>query len=334
MKRQRPTLEMVAQRAGVSRATVSRVVNESTTVAADIRTVVMLAIQELGYVPNRAARSLARRRSDSYALVLPAPVNRRHSDNQFFPEVIRGVGEELQASESHLVLMTAGSPTSCERVKRYIMAGHVDGAVVAPSHGADPLPAALSHAGFPVVANGRPLGLSSVSYVDVDSASGVGAAVRYLISSGRHRIATIAGPQDSVAGVDRLTAYHAVLADSGRPPAVAFGDFTWESGKAAMLELLDADPEIDAVVVASDLMAHGALSALRRAGRRVPDDVAVIGFDDIELSRYTDPPLTTVHQPLLELGRTLARQLLRMVTSERPQPPVILPTTLIVRESA
>ena len=331
--RQRPTLEQVAARAGVSRATVSRVVNGSTTVASEIRKNVVRAVQELGYVPNHAARSLVTQRTNSVALVLPEPSTRVFSDDQFFPGIIRGVGQEMEAAEKQLVLMMANSTASHDRIEQYAMAGHVDGVMMASVHGADPLPTALARMGVPVVCNGRPLGRSPVPYVDVDSFSGAVAAVHRLVEAGRQRIATIAGPQDMVAGIDRLAGYRAELRNSERRSIVAVGDFTRESGEIAMRQLLDDDPGLDAVFVASDLMAHGALSTLRRAGRRVPDDVAVIGFDDFELARYTEPPLTTVRQPIVELGRELARQLLRLAAGEDIEPSLVLPTSLVIRES-
>jgi len=333
MARHRPTLEQVAARAGVSRATVSRVVNGSTTVASEIRKNVLRAVQELGYVPNHAARSLVTQRTNSVALVLPEPSTRIFSDDQFFPGIIRGVSQEMEASDKQLVLMMASSTASHDRIEQYAMAGHVDGVMMASVHGADPLPATLARMGVPVVCNGRPLGRSPVPYVDVDSFAGVVAATRRLVEGGRQRIATIAGPQDMVAGIDRLAGYRAELRNSKRRSIVAVGDFTRESGAVAMRQLLDDDPALDAVFVASDLMAHGALSALRQAGRRVPDDVAVIGFDDIELARYTEPPLTTVRQPIVELGRELARQLLRLAGGEEIEPALVLPTSLVVRES-
>ena len=137
-----------------------------------------------------------------------------------------------------------------------------------------------------------------------------------------------------VAGIDRLTGYRQALRDSDRRSIVAVGDFTRESGAVAMRQLLDDDPKLDAVFVASDLMAHGAIRALREAGRRVPDDVAVVGFDDIELARYTEPPLTTVRQPIRQIGREMARQLLRLVAGEDIEPVTMLPTELIIGESA
>ncbi len=333
--RHRPTLEQVAARAGFSRATVSRVVNGSTTVDPAIRKTVMQAVQELGYVPNPAARSLVTQRTNSVALVMPEPSSRIFSDDQFFPGIIRGVSQEIEAADTQLVLMTsAGSAASHDRIERYTTAGHVDGVMMASVHGADPLPNTLARMGIPVVCNGRPLGHSPVPYVDVDSLNGSIAAVRRLVESGRQRIATIAGPQDMVAGIDRLAGYRTELRNSTRRSIVAVGDFTRQSGEVAMEQLLADDPGLDAVFVASDLMAHGALGALKRAGRRVPDDVAVIGFDDIELARYTEPPLTTVRQPILELGRQLARQLLRLIDGNEVEPSLVLPTSLVIRESA
>ncbi|MEN3306444.1 MAG: hypothetical protein V7603_2646 [Micromonosporaceae bacterium] len=331
---QRPTLEGVAVRAGVSRATVSRVVNGAPTVAAEIRETVLRAVREMGYVPNHAARTLVTQRTNSMALVFPEAAARVFSDNELFPGLVQGVSQELEAAGLQLVLMMASSRESHERMEQYLMARHVDGAMMASMHGADPLPMTLQRMDVPVVVNGRPLGSSTVPYVDVDSAGGAAAAVRHLIDRGRTRIATIAGPQDMVAGIDRLAGYRDQLRGSRRRSIVAVGDFTRESGEAAMRQLLEDDPGLDAVFVASDLMALGALRALAQAGRRVPDDIAVVGFDDFELARYTEPQLTTVRQPIIELGRTLARQLLRLVTGEEIQRALVLPTSLIVRDSA
>ncbi|MEV1143268.1 LacI family DNA-binding transcriptional regulator [Micromonospora sp. NPDC049799] len=331
---QRPTLEAVARRAGVSRATVSRVVNGSTTVAEPIQEAVRRAVAELGYVPNLAARSLVTQRTDSIALVLPEEATRVFSDDQVFPSIIRGAAQELEAADKQLVLMLAGSPAGHDRVERYTTGRHVDGVLFASLHGADPLPGRLARLGIPVVCSGRMLGDVPVPYVDVDHVGGVTAAVRHLVAGGRRRIATIAGPQDMVAGVERLAGYREAVAAAGLPEMVAVGDFTRESGGAAMRHLLSRHPDLDAVFAASDLMAHAALRALREAGRRVPDDVAVIGFDDIETAAYTDPPLTTVRQPILELGRQGTRQLLRLAAGETIEPSVVLPTELVLRDSA
>ncbi|MFG3556372.1 LacI family DNA-binding transcriptional regulator [Micromonospora sp. NPDC047557] len=331
---QRPTLEAVAARAGVSRATVSRVVNGSTTVAEPIREAVNRAVAELGYVPNLAARSLVTQRTDSIALVMPEAATRVFSDDQVFPGIIRGVSQELEAADKQLVLMLAGSPAGHQRVERYTTGRHVDGVLFASLHGADPLPGTLARLGIPVVVSGRPLGDVPVPYVDVDHVGGVTAAVRHMIDGGRRRIATIAGPQDMVAGIERLIGYREAVAAAGLPELVAVGDFTRESGAAAMHQLLNDHPDLDGVFAASDLMAHAALRTLRAAGRRVPEDVAVIGFDDIETAAYTEPPLTTVRQPIVELGRRMTRQLLRLAAGETIEPAVMLDTELIVRASA
>jgi DNA-binding LacI/PurR family transcriptional regulator len=327
----RPTLEAVAALAGVSRATVSRVVNGATNVKPGVRTAVMRAVEELGYVPNSAARSLVTRRTDSIALVVSEPPSRVFSDDPFFSAVIRAMSQELEAADRQVILMLASSPAGHARVERYVAGGHVDGVILLSMHGADPLPATLGRSRVPMVSHGRPVSSLPVPYCDCDNHGGARDAVEHLIGRGRRRIATIAGPPDMTAAQDRLDGYQAALADAGRPSLVARGDFTRESGAAAMRLLLAQDPGIDAVFAASDLMAIGALGALRSAGRRVPDDVAVAGFDDIGLARFSDPPLTTVRQPVAEVAACIVQMLLG---ADPPTEPVILPTKLIVRESA
>ncbi|TLP53979.1 LacI family DNA-binding transcriptional regulator [Microbispora triticiradicis] len=329
----RPTLEAVAARAGVSRATVSRVVNGQLTVTPQIRDAVMRAVDELGYVPNSAARSLVTQRTDSVALVVSEPPTRVFSEDPMFSTVIRSASLELEAADRQVVLMLAGSPKSHARIERYVAGGHVDGVMLISMHGADPLPAALARMGVPVVSYGRPAVPVPLPYVDNDNVGGAEKAVRHLLDSGRRRIATIAGPQDMIGGQDRLTGYRDALRDSDRRSIVAVGDFTRQSGAVAMRHLLQDDPHLDAVFVANDLMAIGALQALRQAGRRVPDDVAVVGFDDIEAARYTEPPLTTIRHPVSEQAAAMVRLLLGLLRGG-PATSVVLPTELVVRESA
>jgi len=324
---------MVASHAGVSRATVSRVVNGSESVAPHLRAVVMRSVEVLGYVPNQAARSLVTQRTDALALVVPEPDSRIFSDDPFFPGIIHGVSAELEAAGKQLVLIMSASGESHARVERYAAGGHVDGVMLFSIHGEDPLPATLVRLGIPVVCNGRPLGETALPYVDAENEGGAAEAVRYLRSRGRSRIATIAGPQDMVAGIDRLNGYLSAL--EGAPPLIAYGEFTRASGSAAMRELLATAPDLDAVFAASDLMADGALRMLRQAGRRVPDDVAVIGFDDNVVAAFADPPLTTVRQPVEMLGQELVRLLLHRLSEPDGDPEsVILPTELVVRASA
>jgi DNA-binding LacI/PurR family transcriptional regulator len=313
------------------------VVNGSTTVAPQIYEAVQQAIQELGYVPNPAARSLVTRQTNSFALVVSEPPTRVFSDDPMFSTVIRSVSIELEAADKQVVLMLVGSPSGHARVKRYVAGGHVDGVMFMSMHGADPLPAALARMRVPVVSYGRPAVPVDLPYVDNDNVGGAGTAVQHLLDIGRRRIATITGPLDMIGGQDRLTGYRNALQSSGRRPIVAMGDFTRESGALAMRQLLEDDPDLDAVFVANDLMAVGALRMLRAAGRRVPDDVAVIGFDDIEAAGYTEPPLTTVRQPVSRQAAEMVRLLLSLADGAEPQGSdrhVILPTELIVRESA
>ena len=328
-----PTLEEVAAVAGVSRATVSRVINDSPKVSPAVRATVEAAIAELGYVPNRAARSLVTRRTDSIGLVVSEPEALVFSD-PFFAGIVRGVSGALADTSMQLVLVIAQTAGQRKKLEQYVLNGHVDGVLLVSLHGDDPLPAGLAAAGVPAVLVGRPVRDVPLTWVDADNRGGATAAVRHLLGQGRRRIATITGPQDMSAGVDRLDGYRDAL--PGPDAAlIEIGDFSEESGVRAMTALLDREPGLDAVFAASDLMAAGALRALRAAGRGVPDEVAVIGFDDSIIARQTDPALTTVRQPVNELGREVTRRLLEMIgTGDAPAPGLVLPTELVVRGSA
>jgi DNA-binding LacI/PurR family transcriptional regulator len=327
----RPTLDAVAARAGVSKSTVSRVINDVSTVAPRIRDVVLEAVRELGYVPNAAARNLVTRRSDAVALVVSDPPKGLVSDDPMFSAVVRTASRELEAAGKQVVLMLAGSEESRERVERYIAAGHIDGVMLVSMHGADPLPALLARRGVPMVSFGK--SAAAVPYVENDNVGGAVLAARHLLQLERRRIATITGPMDMTASQDRLAGYRGIVREAGRRAIVALGDFTRVSGAAAMRELLDDDPQLDAVFAANDLMAIGALHALREAGRRVPDDVAVVGFDDIEAALYTAPPLTTVRSPMDAQALATVRLLLGLF-EDGPKESVIMPNELVIRESA
>ncbi|MFE2266061.1 LacI family DNA-binding transcriptional regulator [Streptomyces griseosporeus] len=340
MGRQRPdtpTLEEVAARAGVGRGTVSRVINNAAGVKESTRRLVQQAIAELGYVPNLAARSLAGRRADAVALVMTEPDWRQFAE-PFFSEIVRTLGDTLTETGLQLLLTLVRSDTERSRFLEYARGGRVDGVLVMSVHADDPLPDMLAEARLPTVLLGRRSGDESISYVDADNVGGARSAVTRLVEQGRRAIATITGPLDMYAAQCRLRGYQEALDLAGLPRSaslVAEGDFTEESGRHAMAELLARHPEIDGVLAASDTTAAGALTALRAAGRRVPEDVAVIGFDDFPLARRTDPPLTTVRQPLEEIGRAMVR----LLQEEMEEPSVawrhvILRTELVVRESA
>ena len=338
----RPTLEAVAARAGVSRATASRVVNGGDGVREPLVERVRRAVDELGYVPNQAARSLVTRRHDAVAVVVAEPETRVFAD-PFFALQLRGISKELTALDNQLVLLLTEGRDDHARVGRYLAGGHVDGALVFSLHLDDPLPGLIRRAGVPTVFGGRP-GWSDgeggdVVYVDSDNRGGARDAVRHLVGLGRTRVAHITGALDQTSAADRLDGYRDVMTDAD-PKLVVPGDFTPAGGERAMRELLDHRPEVDAVFAANDLTAVGALRVLRERGRRVPEDVAVIGFDDmLPVAEQADPPLTTVRQDIEEMGRLMARLLLRgldrtTTDEDAPRSGVVLPTTLVRRASA
>ena len=336
-RRNGSTLEGVASLAGVSRATVSRVVNGSPKVSPEVRREVEAAIERLGYVPNRAARSLVTRRSGSFGLVITEPTGRLFTD-PFFPRVLRGISAELTTRDLQLILLVPSSAADLRRTGDYLSAGHVDGVVLVSLHGEDPLPGRLEATGVPMVLVGRPLRGVTASYVDVDNRQGAKSAVEHLVALGRREIATIAGPQDMPAGIDRLVGYRDAVGEAFRATDAgleAIGDFTQESGAKAMTQLLARRPQLDAVFAASDLMAAGALSALTAAGRRVPEDVALVGYDDSPVATTTHPQLSSVRQPIEEMGREVARLLVEAVEGTDPvHRRVILATQLVKRASS
>jgi DNA-binding LacI/PurR family transcriptional regulator len=323
------------------------VVNGQSAVSPEAVRRVREVVDELGYVPNQNARSLVTRRNNTVAVVITEPQNRLFVD-PFFSLQLHGIRRELVESGSYPVLLFIEEPEDYARVGDFLGRGHVDGALLLSLRTDDPLPAVTDRLALPAVFFGRPAGDAERSsrylYVNVDNRAGARDAVRHLVGLGRRTIGTVTGPLDQTAAEDRLQGYRDVLPDA--PPRLAVeGDFTLEGGARATERLLDRCPELDAVFVASDLMAAGALRVLRERGRRVPEDVAVVGFDDIPaIAEATDPPLTTVNQDAEAMGRLMARTLLDRtsggaggpdpVDGERSVAPVVRPTRLVVRGSA
>ncbi|MDN3022547.1 LacI family DNA-binding transcriptional regulator [Streptomyces sp. S.PB5] len=333
---QRPTIEDVARRSGVSRSTVSRVINGEPKVRAEVVEQVRQVIAELGYVPNQAARQLVTHRTNAVAVVADQPDNRLFLD-PYFDCLLRGIRRELACHGAQAVLLFIDEPDDHARVADYLGGGHVDGAILFSLHPGGRLHDMIARLGLPAVFGGRPLlrdgdTVRGHAYVDGDNRGGARQAVHHLVSLGREHIATITGPYDQEqSAAERLAGYRDVLPDA--PPAlVERADYTRQGAVAAMTALLDRRPGLDAVFAASDLMASGALEVLHARGRRVPEDVAVVGFDDLaEIAEATDPPLTTVHQDVGEMGRLMARLLF-----EGPAEPssVVVPTRLVLRDSA
>lgn len=332
------TLEDVAARAGVSRATASRVVSGGAKVAPATRRAVERAVEALGYVPNRAARSLAGRSSETVALVVSEPSARMFGD-PFFAGVTRAIAAALGATRYQLVLLMAQDDRDRERVERHLLRGGADGVLLLSVRAEDPTPRRLADAGIACVLAGRPPEDKddlAVGYVDADNAGGAQRAVEHLLERGCKVVGTVAGPADMAPGHDRLVGWRDALQAAGRrhpKTLTAYGDFSLAGGRTATAALLRRHSDVDGIFVASDLMALGALEALRNAGRGVPADVAVVGFDDSDLAQSTDPPLTTVRQPIDELGQQMVDALLAQLAGEPPSG-TILETELVIRESA
>jgi DNA-binding LacI/PurR family transcriptional regulator len=318
------------------------VVNGSPQVSDSARAAVTRAIEELGYVPNRAARALVTQRTDSVALVVSESEERVFAE-PFFAGIIRGINSMLLETPMQLWLAMAQSKRERERVEHHLTRQHVDGVLLMSLHGVDQLPHLLAERGLPVVICSRgpgrslPLNGGTMSCVDADNGGGARAAVAHLLGQGRRRVAAIAGPQDMGVGVLRLEGYRQALTEADQridESLIAYGDFSEASGTEAMRTLLDRHPDLDAVFCASDLMAVGAMRTLREYRRRIPADVAVVGFEDSVLARQTDPALTTVHQPVEAMGREMARLLVAHIRGERVESPlVVLDTHLVVRAS-
>jgi len=329
----RPTLDEVALRAGVSRSAASRAINNARHVSRATREAVEQAIQELGYVPNPSARALATQQATAVILAVS------HNDpalfaDPFFGQIIVGISAALETTDLVLMLALANSPHGRERVQRVLRSRRADGVMLLSLRGDDPLYRLTEQLGLPVVIGGRPLHGEPAWYVDADNRGGARLATEHLIALGRRRIATITGEIDSRAGAERLRGFQETLAVAGLDNTlIEYGDFTEESGVRATARLLAAHPDMDALFAASDSMAAGAMRALKAHGRSVPADVAVVGFDDLPIARHTDPPLTTVNQPIQALGHEMAKMLISLINGERPSS-LILPTRLTVRESA
>lgn len=330
-----PTLEMVAEVAGVSRATVSRVVNGSTRVSPEIVASVTEAINKLNYVPNRAARSLASRQTEAVALVVPEDMTRFFGD-PYFAAVVQGITRRLDQSDYTLNLLVASSDPR-HKTLRYLRSGNVDGALIISHHTGDDFVAELDKT-MPVVFGGRPSNADNLAayFVDVDNAAGAETGTQHLVDIGRRRIGSIAGAVDMPAGIDRLTGFERTLERAGLPTdAVELADFTAAGGAAATRRLLERCPDIDGLFVASDLMATGAVDVLRELGRSVPGDVAIVGFDDSPAATSGPVPLTTVSQPSEEMGYAMADILLRRLAADESMPHrTLMPTRLVLRESA
>ncbi|MFS4092851.1 LacI family DNA-binding transcriptional regulator [Streptomyces sp. AF1A] len=339
----RPTLEEVAARAGVGRGTVSRVINGSPQVSEATRAAVEAAVLELGYVPNNAARALAANRTNAIALVVPEPETRFFSE-PYFSDMLSGVGAELADTDMQLLLIFAGSDRERCRLAQYLAAHRVDGVLLVSVHADDPLPDLVAQMEIPAVISGPRSAVETLPSVDSDNYGGARSAAEHLLARGCRTIAHITGRLDVYGAQRRVEGYRDALLDAGYSAddiLVEQGDFTEEGGRRAMARLLRRSPGLDAVFAGSDVMAAGARQVLREEGRRIPDDVALVGYDDSAIARHMDPPLTSVRQPIQEMGRAMIELLLGEIAGSRragsrepEQRQLVLPTELVPRASS
>jgi LacI family transcriptional regulator len=334
MPTEKLTIRQIATLAGTSRSSVSRVLNNHPNVSPEVRQQVLDVIAETGYQPDPIARSLSNRRSNMVGLVVPLAI-RSLFDDPFFPRLIQGISMGCNAHDYTLSLFLFHSQEDEEELYRRISLKQLlDGVVVTATRSGDALIPRLLESQVPLVVQGRHED-ARASYVDSDNLSGARMAVSHLLRLGNQRIATIAGPAGNTAAQDRRQGYLDALQARGYAvddALIVRSDFTQAGGYEAMQRLLPQQP--DALFVASDTMAMGALQAIRGAGLSVPDDIALVGFDDLPQATMGDPPLTTVRQPIRRMGVLAAEMLIDGLENGAEAPRrVVLPTELVIRGS-
>lgn len=326
------TMHDVATRAKVSVTTVSHVINETRPVSEELRARVLAAMDELGYRPNRLARSLRKGQTHTIGMIVP------DNTNPFFAEVARGVEDTSFKHEHNLILCNSDGDLEKELVYTNVLAERqVDGILFVAAGISTEHIAALQKRRIPVVVVDRHIPDVAVDSVFTDNAGGGRQAVQHLIDLGHRRIACITGPSDVTPSAERVAGYRDVLAENGitvRDEYVVRGDFKYESGYRAAQHLMELAPSPTAIFACNDLMAVGVISALSAMGLHIPEHLSVVGFDDVRLASFTIPPLTTIAQRKYEIGVIAATLLLeRIVNPELPPRRELLETHLKVRQS-
>jgi DNA-binding LacI/PurR family transcriptional regulator len=328
------TLDEVARLAGVARSTASRALNDGVASPAAILAV-NEAVRKLGFVPNQAARTLARSRTDSVALVIPEDPTRLFSDPVLATVITRlSVDFWREGLQPLLVLMDPKDLIA--KLGSFLNAGNVDGMVVTSFHSNPEVEELISASRLPTVFFGRPPMPGDLPYVDIDNVEGGYKATKHLLDTGRRRIACAGGLRGVPSVEDRREGFLKACAEADvRPGPYLYGEFESDFGVRSVSAILEVDPDVDGIFAQSDAIAAGVLTGLSSAGRSVPDDVAVVGFDNTATATTVFPKLTTVAQPIAEMAGQAASMLLGYLsTREWGQSPRILPTELVVRDSA
>lgn len=333
-KRLNVTMRDVATEAGVSRGTVSRVLNGGY-VSAQARKDIEAAIRRVGYVPNNAARNLVRQRTQAVAFLVHEP-HAIFIDDPNIDSIMLGANEALSEADYQMVSLVIDSKRDSDRVSRYLAGGFVDGAIVVSARAEDPITEMVSRLSLPTVFVGHPLGMKGMSWVGIDNITSARAITQRLMATGRNRVGMIAAALDRDSGADRLEGFRQALGESFDPQLVVdIPLYKYMDGLSAMEELLAREPAIDGIFAASDAVAAGAIEALRAAGRRIPEDVGIVGFDDSSWATRSRPALSTVHQPATGLGRKAAELVLAQLRGELAEPAGIkLDTPIVWRGSA
>ena len=328
------TIKEIAALAQVSRSTVSRVLNNDPDVSEDTRVRVKQVIEKINYHPNIAARRLAGGHTGVIGLLMPMGVSTLFSD-PYFSLIVQGVASASNSVDHTVVLWLAEPEFERRTIGQFLHNHIIDGAIIASNLIDDPLLKALTDSELPFILIGRHPASAEVSYVDVDNQNAAFEMVSYLARTGFSQIATITGKLDMIAGFDRLAGYKQAMRHYNLPiqqKMIIEGDFSEQGGYNAMMKLLPAQPE--AVFVASDTMAMGAIRAAHECGRRVPEDISIAGYDDMPFAASSNPPLTTIRQPVQQCGAIAAQTLIDMI--DRPSAThhhIILPTELVIRSS-
>lgn len=329
----RATINDVADAAGLSRGTVSRVMNGEKYVSDEAKQAVEEAIARVGYVRNSAARNLVTQESRAIGLIIHEPHSLLFEDPNI-GSILLGANEVLSKADYQLVSLIIDSDRDSRRVADYLRGGLVDGAVIISARASDPIAAAIAEIGLPAAFVGHPEGTPALPYAAIDNAAAARSITNRLMETGRERVGMIASALDRDSGKDRLAGFRAAMGERFDPNLVVeYPLYTYAAGLEGMQELLRRAPRLDGVFAASDAVAAGAMTALQEAGRRVPEDVGIVGFDDSSWALRCRPQLSTVRQPADLLGGTAAELVLAQLQG-LPGTPRVLETTIMWRGSA